>query len=223
MIRRFIQELKFSRRISHRNIIRIHDFLDLKGAHAISMEFFESDDLATILRNETKLSPARGVPIVAQICEGLEAAHAEGIIHRDIKPPNVLIGKDDAVKIVDFGLASMAQHVGSRLTKSGILIGTPQYMAPEQITGEKVDARTDIYSLGVMMYEIFTGLQPFRGDTAVSILFSHLEATIPPPQEICPEIPAELGDIVMYAMSKNRDARPQSAGEVLERIRTVSV
>ncbi len=223
MIHRFIQELKFSRRISHRNIIRIHDFLDLQGAHAISMEYFPSEDLASILRVDTRVTAARGIPIVAQICEGLQAAHAEGIIHRDIKPPNILVGKDDGVKIVDFGLASMAQHVGSRLTKSGILIGTPQYMAPEQITGEKVDARTDIYSLGVMMYEMFAGVQPFRGDTAVSILFSHLEATIPPPQEVWPEIPTELGEIVMQAMSKSRDDRPQSAGEVLERIRAVPV
>jgi serine/threonine-protein kinase len=158
-----------------------------------------------------------------QICEGLGAAHEEGIIHRDIKPPNILVGKDDSVKIVDFGLASMSQHVGSRLTKSGILIGTPQYMAPEQITGEKVDARTDIYSLGVLMYEMFTGVQPFRGDTAVSILFSHLESTIPPPQELCADVPAELGEIVMKALSKNRDDRPQSAGEVLERLRAVPV
>lgn len=222
MIKRFIQELKFSRRISHKNIIRIHDFLELEGAHAISMEYFPSDDLSAVLRDCGKLDVARGVPIVAQICEGLEAAHGEGIIHRDVKPPNVLIGKDDVVKIVDFGLASMAQHVGSRLTKSGILIGTPQYMAPEQITGEEVDARTDIYSLGVLMYEMFVGTQPFRGDTAVSILFNHLEGEIRPPREICPDIPAELANLILMTMSKSRADRPQKASEVLERLRAAT-
>jgi len=223
MIKRFIQELKFTRLIAHKNIIRIHDFLHLPGGHAISMEYFASEDLASILRRVEKLDSARGVPIVAQICEGLAAAHAEGVIHRDIKPPNILVGQDDAVKVVDFGLASMAQQVGSRLTKSGILIGTPQYMAPEQITGEKIDARTDLYSLGVMMYEMFTGEQPFRGDTAVSILFHHLEGEIAPPHTICPGIPVELSEIVMSAMAKNRDDRPQTATDLLERLRAVTV
>lgn len=223
MIKRFIQELKFTRLIAHKNIIRIHDFLELPGGHAISMEYFPSNDLASILRRFERIDPARGVPIVAQICEGLAAAHAEGVIHRDIKPPNILVGQGDAVKIVDFGLASMAQQVGSRLTKSGILIGTPQYMAPEQITGEKIDSRTDLYSLGVMMYEMFTGAQPFRGDTAVSILFGHLEGEIPPPHTVRPEIAVELSDIVMAAMAKNRDDRPQTANDLLDRLRAVAV
>jgi serine/threonine-protein kinase len=187
------------------------------------MEYFPSQDLATILRRDERLDVARGVPILAQICEGLAAAHAEGIIHRDIKPPNVLVGQDDVVKIVDFGLASMAQHVGSRLTKSGILIGTPQYMAPEQITGEKVDARTDLYSLGVMMYEMLTGAQPFRGDTAVSILFNHLEGEIPPAHTVCADIPVELSALVMQAMAKNREERPSSANDLLEKLRAVTV
>ncbi|HET9886527.1 MAG TPA: protein kinase, partial [bacterium] len=223
MIKRFIQELKFTRLIAHKNIIRIHDFLHLPGGHAISMEYFQSEDLASILRRVEKLDSTRGVPIVAQICEGLAAAHAEGIIHRDIKPPNILVGQDDTVKIVDFGLASMAQQVGSRLTKSGILIGTPQYMAPEQITGEKIDARTDLYSLGVMMYEMFTGEQPFRGDTAVSILFHHLEGEVAPPHTVCAGIPLELSEIVMAAMAKNPDERPQTAYDLLERLRAVTV
>jgi len=223
MIKRFIQELKFTRLIAHKNIIRIHDFLHLPGGHAISMEYFPSEDMASILRRAEKVDCTRGVPIVTQICEGLAAAHAEGIIHRDIKPPNILVGQDDTVKIVDFGLASMAQQVGSRLTKSGILIGTPQYMAPEQITGEKIDPRTDLYSLGVMMYEMFTGEQPFRGDTAVSILFHHLEGEIAPPHTVCAEIPVELSEIVMAAMAKNRDERPQTANDLLERLRAVTV
>jgi serine/threonine protein kinase len=223
MIKRFIQELKFTRLIAHKNIIRIHDFLELPGGHAISMEHFPSQDLASILRRVERLDCPRGIQIATQICEGLAAAHAEGIIHRDIKPPNILVGEGDAVKIVDFGLASMAQHVGSRLTKSGILIGTPQYMAPEQITGEKIDSRTDLYSLGVMMYEMFTGSQPFRGDTAVSILFNHLEGDIPPPHTVCAEIPIELSDLIMAAMAKNPDHRPQTANDLLEKLRAIAV
>lgn len=218
MIKRFIQELKFSRKITHKNIIRIHDFLDLEGAHAISMEYFPSEDLSAALRHVGKFDAVRGVPIAAQTCEGLIAAHGEGIIHRDIKPPNVLLGKGDIVKIVDFGLASMAQNVGSRLTKSGILIGTPQYMAPEQITGETIDARTDIYSLGVMFYEMFTGVQPFKGDTAVAILFSHLEAEIPTPRSVCPEIPEKLDALIQSMMAKSPDARPQTCQDVLAQL-----
>ena len=221
IIRRFVLELKLTRRITHKNVIRLYDLLELGVGHAISMEYFPSTDLGRLIEREGALPVDRGLHIAEQICAGLAVAHGEGIIHRDIKPPNILVGDDQMVKIVDFGLASVAQHTGSRLTKSGILIGTPQYMAPEQISGDTVDSRTDVYSLGVLMYEMFSGVQPFRGDNPVNILFQHLEGEIPPLTEVAENIPAEINELVMRAMQRERDPRPADAQELLGLIEAI--
>ncbi len=176
-IRRFVRELKLTRRITHKNVIRIHDLLDIGGAKAVSMEYFPGRDLGKILKHESAIAGGAGaVRIAAQIARrARRRPQRAGVIHRDIKPANILVGKDDAIKIVDFGLASARQHIGSRLTKSGLLIGTPEYMAPEQISGNTIDPRTDIYSVGVLMYEMLAGRKPFIGETAVQVLFQHLE------------------------------------------------
>jgi serine/threonine-protein kinase len=218
MTRRFVQELKYTRRITHKNVIRLHDFLEMGGTHAISMEYFPGDSLAKVLRGEGGVEWTRGVRLAEQICEGLHAAHAQGIIHRDIKPPNILVGDDDTVKIVDFGLASMAQYSGSRLTKSGILIGTPYYMAPEQITGAEVGVHSDIYSLGALFFEMFTGKPPYEGETAVNILFQHLKSDIPRLRSVNPEIPEALDRLVAQAMSKSPLDRPQSVQAIWDRL-----
>lgn len=219
MIRRFVQELKLTRRITHRNVIRIYDLLDLEGAHGISMEYFSGRDLGQMLRRDGPISPARTGKIVEQILEGLTAAHDLGIIHRDIKPANLLVGDEDVTKIVDFGLASVGQSTKSRLTASGILVGTPEYISPEQITGGKTDGRTDLYSLGAVMYEMLTGTPPFGGENAVNVLFQHLEAHIPPLHEVAPAVPRSLSDLVASAMSRDMDARPASAAAMLEQLR----
>lgn len=211
MTRRFVQELKLSRRVSHPNVIRIHDFMDLEGGHAISMEYCPGTDLARILEAEGSLPAARALPLVAQVLDGLGAAHEQGIIHRDVKPANCLVGDEDRVKVVDFGLAAAGQSVGSRLTKSGILIGTPEYMAPELITGGEVDHRCDLYAVGVMLYETLSGVKPFIGETAVNILFQHLEADAKPLGQLVPDLPEELEKIVMGAMARERADRPATA------------
>ncbi len=208
MIKRFVHELKYARRVTHPNIIRIYDLLQFEGGHAISMEFFPGKDLGAILVEEGRLEVNRALHIARQVCEGLAAAHAQGVIHRDIKPANIMVGESDLVKIVDFGLAAMTQSAGSRLTKSGILIGTPQYMAPEQIKGDDVDGRADIYSLGVMMYEMLSGRQPFCGDSAVNILYQHLEGKAPPLSELVPDVPAEVEQCVACFMARHREERP---------------
>ena len=223
VIRRFVQELKYSRRIAHPNVIRIYDLVQVEGAYAISMEYFEGRDLGQVLREEGRLPPMRAARIFAQIAAGLAAAHAGGIVHRDVKPANLLLGEDDEAKIVDFGLASMAQTTGSRLTKSGILIGTPQYMAPEQITGDSIDGRTDLYSLGVVMYEALSGVQPVRGENAVSLLFQHLEGEIEPLRERVPEVPEALADLVMRCLSRRPGDRPADAAEVERALRACAV
>lgn len=214
VIRRFVQELKYTRRIAHPGVIRIYDLVRLEGAYAISMEYFEGRDLGQVLREEGRLPPARAAGIFAQIAAGLAAAHAGGIVHRDVKPANLLLGANDEAKIVDFGLASMAQTTGSRLTKSGILIGTPQYMAPEQITGDSIDGRTDLYSLGVVMYEALSGVQPVRGENAVSLLFQHLEGEVEPLRERAAEVPEALAELVMRCLSREPEGRPADAAEV---------
>lgn len=223
VVRRFVHELKYTRRIAHKNVIRLFDFLQFDGLHVISMEYFDGVDLARIIRKEKSLSPAKTIGLAKQICAGLGAAHEEGIIHRDIKPPNVLVNEREVVKIVDFGLASMAQSTGSQLTRSGIIIGTPQYMAPEQISGGGTpDARTDVYALGVVMFELLTGKQPFNGETAVNILFQHLEAEIPSIRELAPHVTEELEAAVRCAMSKKPDDRPANAVAFSEMLEALS-
>lgn len=216
--RRFVQELKLTRKITHKNVIRIYDFLDLGGAHAVSMEYFAGRDLGKVLGDDSPLDPARSLRILAQICEGLTAAHAVGVIHRDIKPANILVGGDDETRLVDFGLASAGQHGGSRLTKSGLLIGTPEYMAPEQISSEAVDHRSDLYSVGIVMFEMLTGYRPFTAETPVKVLFLHLEGEPLSMASIAPHVPASLRELTMSTMARNRDDRPASAQVLHDRV-----
>jgi serine/threonine-protein kinase len=216
MIRRFVQELKYTRHITHRNVIRIYDLLDLGGAHAISMEYFPGRDLGQLLQAEGKLPAERALNIASQALEGLAAAHELGIVHRDIKPPNLLIGEGDATKIVDFGLAAVGQSTRSRLTRSGILIGTPEYISPEQISGTAVDGRSDLYSLGCVLFRMLSGRDPFSGDNAVNVLFQHVEGEVPRLDEAVPGITPELSDLVYRAMARQPADRPASAADMLE-------
>ncbi len=218
MIRRFVQELRLSRRITHRNVIRIHDLIDLRGAHAISMEYFDGRDLGSVLREDGPLPWERALGIATQVADGLATAHDLGIIHRDVKPANVLLGSDELVKIVDFGLASVGQSTRSRLTQSGILVGTPEYISPEQITGTDVDGRTDLYSLGVVLYELISGHQPFHGPNAVNVLFQHLEPSVPRLKERVPGIPDGVDELIMSCMAREPEARPSDARTLLQRL-----
>ncbi|MGH7726985.1 MAG: protein kinase domain-containing protein [Candidatus Eiseniibacteriota bacterium] len=211
VFQRFVQELKLTRRITHRNVIRIHDFLDLDGAYAVSMEYFPGRDLRTILAEEGPLPVGRMLHIAAQVLEGLAAAHAVGVVHRDIKPANILVDANDTAKVVDFGLASARQTPGSRLTASGLLIGSPEYMAPEQISDEAIDQRADLYSLGVVLYEALSGVRPFSAETPVKVLFQHLEGSSVPLAERMPSLPAGVCAFVHRAMARNPEDRPADA------------
>ncbi len=219
---RFVQELKLARKISHPNVIRIHDLLEIGRERGISMEYFPGQDLGRVLDECRTLPPERGIPILAQICEGLAAAHAEKIIHRDIKPANVLVGADDRVKIVDFGLAAATREAENRLTRTGHLVGTPHYMAPEVIRGEEIDVRADLYSLGIMMYEIFSGNLPYDGDNPMNVLFRHLDGDAPPLKELC-SVPDDLSDLVMRTMAVDRTERPPSADDLARSLRALAV
>ena len=215
MLKRFVHELRYSRKITHQNVIRIYDFLFIRGNYAISMEYFPSHTLSNEV-NEQALPVGRAVRYATDIATGMSVAHQSGIIHRDLKPANVLINEEGLVKIVDFGVAA-AQHQGdTQLTKTGYVIGSPKYMAPEQILGKKVDARADIYSLGVILYEMLTGAPPYvRGDH-MAVMYQHVQGKARPPVEANPAVPPSLSETVMKAMAVDKTRRFQAMDELRE-------
>jgi serine/threonine-protein kinase len=214
MVQRFMHELRYARKITHENIIRIYDMVTFDHSYAISMEYFPSHSLADELRPKKPLDFRRGLHILRSICLGMSQAQAASVVHRDLKPANILINDDDLVKIVDFGLAAAASRQDSRLTKSGILVGTPTYMAPEQVRGRTIDSRTDIYTLGIIMYEMFAARAPYQGEESMAILFQHVEGKATPPREINPDIPESLEHIIQKAMAVDPDLRYQTFDEL---------
>lgn len=220
MIKRFIREIRYSRRIQHRNVIRIFDFIGVGNIYAISMEYFPSVTLSSMLAPKKPLSFDKAIAIAASVASGISSAHKLRIIHRDLKPGNVLINKEGLVKVVDFGIARTQSAAETQLTKTGILIGTPRYMAPEQVTGRKqLDGRSDIYSLGVIFYEMLTGETAFKGDDNVQVLYRHVHGDIKPIREANPEVPESLAAIVTKMMSVNPKKRHQTMQEVERELR----
>jgi len=219
---RFVQELKLARRIAHPNVIRIHDLLEIGKARAISMEYFPGEDLGRLLDECRTLPGDRAIAILVQICDGLGAAHEQGIIHRDVKPANVLVDAEDRVKIVDFGLAAASREAENRLTRTGHLVGTPHYMAPEVIRGEQIDVRADLYSLGILGYEMLAGNLPYDGDNPMNVLFRHLDGDAPHLRDIC-DAPPALADVVMRTMAVARDDRPATAHDLAAELRALAV
>ncbi len=216
VIQRFIQELRYARRITHENVIRIHDFIAVGASYAISMEYFPSRSLASLLTPGAGMPIRRAFPILRDICRGMAVAHRAGIIHRDLKPANVLVNEDDLVKIVDFGLAAATSKTDSGLTRTGLILGTPFYIAPEQAQGGAVDPRTDIYSLGVIAYELLTGRPPYTGPDPVSILLQHVQGKPAPPKQVNPALSPALEATILKAMALGRPERYQSMEELGE-------
>lgn len=210
VVKRFVLELKYARKITHENVIRIYDFITFGSSYAMSMEYFASHSLASELKAGKPLETERALRIIRDICHGMIVTHKGQLVHRDLKPSNILINDDGLVKIVDFGLAAAAREGESRLTKTGIILGTPTYMAPEQVKGVRVDARTDIYSLGVIMYEVFTGRPPYTGDDPMSILFQHVEGKAKPPRAVNPKISPALDAVIRRAMAHKLEDRFQT-------------
>jgi eukaryotic-like serine/threonine-protein kinase len=219
---RFLQEAKAAAKIGHENIVDITDFGDTPdGSVFFAMEYLEGVDLSQLIHRQGPVSWSRAKPILLQICRALGAAHAKGIIHRDMKPENIYLiereGRADFVKVLDFGIAKMSMENGeSRLTRTGMIFGTPEYMSPEQAQGNKPDHRVDIYAVGVIMYEMLTGHVPFKADTFMGILTKHIFEQPVPPSMANPEmaIPNEAETIALKALSKERDERFQSMAEM---------
>jgi serine/threonine-protein kinase len=214
MMKRFVHELRYSRKITHKNVIRIYDFLYIRGNYAISMEYFPSHTLGAEIVNEKPVVLKRAVKFGIDIATGMAVAHQAGIVHRDLKPANVLIDNDSLLKIVDFGVAAAQSQGDTQLTKTGYVIGSPKYMAPEQILGKKVDERADIYSLGVILYELFAGVPPYSRGDHMSVMYQHVQGKARQPIEINKELPAELNSLVMKCMSLDKAKRAQTMDEL---------
>jgi eukaryotic-like serine/threonine-protein kinase len=214
MIRRFVQEMRLSRKITHENVIRIYDFLSIQGLLAISMEYFPSRTLAAYLEGSEPLALQTAIRYARDIASGMAAAHETGVVHRDLKPGNVLINNRGLVKIVDFGVAAARAAGDQQLTRTGMLIGTPKYMAPEQVLGKPVDARADIYALGVLMYEMLAGTLPYTGEDQMAIMYQHVQGNARPVNEVNPDVPRTLGAVVARMMALSPDDRYQSMDEV---------
>jgi serine/threonine-protein kinase len=223
LVARFMQEAKAASKIGHENIVDITDFGETSsGSVFFAMEFLDGQDLAGHIRSGGAMPFARARHIMNQICRALGAAHAKGIIHRDMKPENVYLvtreGKPDFVKILDFGIAKMSglDDAGSRLTRTGMIFGTPEYMSPEQAKGDRPDHRVDIYAAGCILYEMLTGDVPFHAETFMGVLTKHMFETPEPPSVRNPEaqIPAEVEAVVLQALAKDRDQRFQTMKEM---------
>jgi serine/threonine-protein kinase len=213
MLKRFVHELRYSRKITHRNVIRIYDFLYIRGNYAISMEYFPSHTLGHEI-NEKPLPIKKAVGYALDICTGMTVAHQSGIIHRDLKPANLLINDEHLLKIVDFGVAAAQREGDTQLTKTGYVIGSPKYMAPEQILGKKVDERADIYSLGVILYEMLTGEPPYHRGDHMAVMYQHVQGKALAPIELNATIPPGLSEIVTKAMTVDKAKRFQTMEEM---------
>jgi len=214
MMKRFVHELRYSRKITHKNVIRIYDFLYIRGNYAISMEYFPSHTLGGEIVNEKPVLLKRAVKFGIDIATGMAVAHQAGIVHRDLKPANILIDNDGLLKIVDFGVAAAQTQGDTQLTKTGYVIGSPKYMAPEQILGKKVDERADIYSLGVILYEMLAGVPPYSRGDHMSVMYQHVQGKARPPIDINKELPLELNNLVMKCMALDKAKRAQSMDEL---------
>ena len=214
VMKRFVHELRYSRKITHKNVIRIYDFLYIQGNYAISMEYFPSHTLGSEVVNEKPLDLKRAMQFGIDICTGMTVAHQQGIVHRDLKPANVLINQEGLLKIVDFGVAAAQREGDTQLTKTGYVIGSPKYMAPEQILGKKVDERADIYALGVMLYEMTTGVPPYSRGDHMSVMYQHVQGKARAPQEANPNLPPGLSDLVVRAMAVDKTKRFQTMEEL---------
>ncbi len=223
MMKRFVHELRYSRMITHKNVIRIYDFLHLQGAYAISMEYFPSHTLSGEVPDSKPMNFKKALGFSYDIATGMSVAHQAGVIHRDLKPANILVNDEGLLKIVDFGVAAAASSGDTQLTKTGYVIGSPKYMAPEQILGKKVDETADIYSVGVIMYEMVTGIPPYSRGDHMSVMYQHVQGKAKLCQEVNSEVPDDYAAVIGKAMSVDKTKRHRTMDELIDALSSVSL
>src|SRR5262245_53166035 len=217
-LKRFKQEVLLAQSIVHKNVVRIFDIGEDGPTKFITMDFIEGKDLKDLIVQRGKLPASEAAGIIRQVCQGLEAAHAAGVVHRDLKPQNIMIQKDGQVIVMDFGIAHSGDSRG--VTQTGAFLGTPDYMSPEQAQTEQVDARSDIFSLGLIFYEMLTGKLPFHGKTVLETMFKRTTERALPPVEIERDVPKGANDIVVKCLQIEREQRYQSITELLGDLET---
>ena len=214
-LERFKQEIRLARRISHRNVVRTYDLGEVNGMYYLTMEYVEGTPLNQLISSRGRLPIPVTLTIGKQLCRALEVAHEQGIIHRDIKPQNIVVEPSGFLKVMDFGIARLASAPqGKGLTQEGASIGTPDYMSPEQLSGLELDARSDLYAAGVVLFECVTGRVPFDGESVYAIVAKHLEEPAPDPRQFNADVPEALSQVILKAMAKERGDRYQTAGEM---------
>jgi serine/threonine protein kinase/Tfp pilus assembly protein PilF len=218
-IERFRNELKFARKIAHKNVCRMYDLNEEKTTHYISMEYVPGEDLRSMIRMTKQLNAGTAISVVKQICGGLTEAHRLGVVHRDLKPSNIMIDKDGNARIMDFGIARSLKAKG--VTAAGVIIGTAEYMSPEQVEGREADQRSDIYSLGVIFYEMVTGRIPFEGETFLSTALKHKTEQPREPKELNTQLPENLNNVILKCMKKDKERRYQTAEELLSELNKI--
>lgn len=221
-LERFKSEIRLARKISHRNVVRTHDLGERDGVYFITMEFVEGTSLKQLIRSRGKLPIAVALSVGKQLARALEVAHEQGIVHRDIKPQNMVVEPDGVLKVMDFGIARLVSRPqDSGVTQAGAIVGTPEYMAPEQVTGEPVDHRADLYAMGAVLYECVTGRTPLTADTPYQMIAKLLEDDPDPPRSYNAEVPVELEVLILRLLAKKADQRPQTALEVHDRLAAI--
>ena len=224
LLERFKQELRLARRITHRNVVRTYDLGEVDGIYYITMELVRGTTVATLIREAGRLAVPAALTIGKQVCRALEVAHEEGVIHRDVKPQNLLVDHSGFLKVMDFGIARLAEHhsePGRALTAAGVVVGTPQYMAPEQLFGEGVDGRADLYATGAVLFECVTGRPVFEAPSLVALLARHLEGAPPDPRQLNAEIPDSLAGVILRALARKPEDRWPTAGHFLHALEQV--
>jgi len=218
-IQRFRNELKVARDISHKNVCRMYDLNKEKGSYYITMEYVSGEDLKSFIRRSRQLTAGTAITIAKQVCEGLTEAHKLGVVHRDLKPQNIMIDREGNARIMDFGIARSLS--GKGITGAGVMIGTPEYMSPEQAEVKEIDQRSDIYSLGIIMYEMVTGRVPFEGETPLGIAMKHKSEMPKNPTELNSQIPEDLSQVILRCLEKDKENRYQSAEEVRSELTSI--